>query len=429
MILEFKIENFLSFKEKQTFSFEATSDKHLEDYYCVEVKPGVRILKMGIIYGANASGKTNLLKAFNVLRTLVTRPKNDKYESTGFNTFKFDKNYDKKPGSFELIFFIRAVKYIYTVKLDEFKIQEEKLTYYPSTQPAEIFSRITHIDSDLVEITFGSKIKIKPYDKAILEGNTLSNMTALSAFNKTNIDIPELKKVFFWFKNDFERIITPKSTLGLNYNSYSYREQAEKNKEFKLELLNKADFNISDFKVEDNPEERTEDENEIRRRFNLERASKNKLSFTHQIQNETIVEEFEMEAKDQSSGTLRYFGLGNILHKLTENNTFVSIDELESSLHPDLVQHFLLTFLANSNKSQILVSTHNLNILEEADNARKDIFWFAEKNEAGATKIYPLSDFDIRKNLSFANAYKAGKFGAKPKLGNPFIEQTNAATK
>ena len=140
MILEFKIENFLSFKEKQTFSFEATSDKHLEDYYCVEVKPGVRILKMGIIYGANASGKTNLLKAFDVLRGMVYSIYNNyrgKHDKTGFTTFKFDKEYDKKPGSFELIFFIGSVKYNYSVKLDEFKIYEEKLSYYPSTQPAE----------------------------------------------------------------------------------------------------------------------------------------------------------------------------------------------------------------------------------------------------------------------------------------------------
>jgi AAA15 family ATPase/GTPase len=109
MILELKIKNFLSFRDETTFSFEATSDTTLEDFYVSEIVPGVRILKMAMVYGANASGKSNLLKAFNFLQNFVQSVPVQKDKETGFIPFLFGAT-SKEPGSFELTFYIKIYK-------------------------------------------------------------------------------------------------------------------------------------------------------------------------------------------------------------------------------------------------------------------------------------------------------------------------------
>ena len=126
MILEFKVKNFLSFKDEQTISFEATSDKTLEDYFVSEIKPGVRVLKFGVIYGPNASGKTNLLSAFDFVRHMaLTSRKAD--QKTGFIPFLFDSKTKKSAGEFEITFLIESTKYRYLLKVNATKVVFENL--------------------------------------------------------------------------------------------------------------------------------------------------------------------------------------------------------------------------------------------------------------------------------------------------------------
>jgi hypothetical protein len=116
---------------------------------------------------------------------------------------------------------------------------------------------------------------------------------------------------------------------------------------------------------------------------------------------------------------MRYYGLSAPYFKMLQNNAFLAIDEIESSMHALLVNHFIREFLMNSGESkyaQLLVTTHNISLLNEKDLLRKDAVWFTNKKENGATELYSMSDFDIRKELSYYNAYKIGKFGAIPNL-------------
>ena len=130
MILEFKIKNYLSFKDEVTFSFEATADKNLEEYYVTEVVPGVRILKLGIVYGANASGKSNLINAFEFLLDFIHSMKVNKDEKTGFVPFAFQQDKNKK-GTFELIFYVETKKYVYRLEITETEVIKESLNFYP----------------------------------------------------------------------------------------------------------------------------------------------------------------------------------------------------------------------------------------------------------------------------------------------------------
>lgn len=141
MIQELKISNFLSFKEEVTFSFEATKDTEFEDYQIVEVSPGVRLLRFAIVYGANASGKSNLLSAINFLHNFWFDKKQDSTEETNVIPFKLDSVTPTQPSLFSLKFYVGDVKYWYQLEMDEKSVIAESLFYYSSVQPTLLFDR------------------------------------------------------------------------------------------------------------------------------------------------------------------------------------------------------------------------------------------------------------------------------------------------
>ncbi len=127
MILEFRVENFLSFRDEQMISFEPSADKEFESLYCAEVREGVKVLKLGILYGANASGKTNLLRSFDFVRKFVLEQKKDKTETTGIIKFQFDNENLLKPVKFQLSFYLNQVKYVYQMVLEDKILLNESL--------------------------------------------------------------------------------------------------------------------------------------------------------------------------------------------------------------------------------------------------------------------------------------------------------------
>ena len=425
MILEFRVENYLSFREEQILSFEPSSDKEYESQYCVEVKEGVKVLKLGLVYGANASGKTNLLKSLEFLRRFILQQKKDKTEPTGSIPFQFDELYSNKPSSFELTFFLNQIKYVYSVVLNEKRVLKENLIYYPGIQPAVFFDRWYDKEKEKSIIKFGGTIDLKSSDKKLIEGLTISNSSVFSAFSKANVEKSALDEVFNWFKEDFMQMIQPKTDL-FGWTS-SRLEKENLCKDFVLEVLQKADFNISEIDIK---EEEIPIDEELESRISgldmpeqlKEEILQKKMLKAKDIsfQHTTKLMKKNLHRKLESNGTIRFYGLGGVLNKLLSPNTFLCIDEIENSLHYDLVAHFIKTFLMNSNNSQLLFSTHDINLLNE-DFLRRDTVWFADKNEFGASELYSLLDFKLHKNLSAYNAYKVGKLGAKPKLGEILI--------
>lgn len=424
MILELKIKNFLSFKDEVVFSFEATSDKYLEDYYVAEPEPGVRILKMAMIYGANASGKSNVLHAFDFVRSFVKRIPTQSDKSTEFIPFKFVDNQDL-PGSFDMIFYIEGTKYKYSLVLDEEKVHSEILHYYPGTQPAIIFERTLDIKNDTSILKFGSKIKLSDQAIEAIQLKTLKNMSVFAAFTQVNISLPQLNIPLNWFRKQFMPMIDPYSSLT-NY-SDRYIKKDERVKNQALDFINKADFNISavsfkkqttwlDDEVLKFIEAGSMPDEQKHKLLNEKAIHIDKRLFEHKIIIKNKVKYYSLPDELESKGTLRYYGLSAPFFNAISNDSFLSIDEIGTALHPLLVMHFLKEFLKKSNKAQLLFSTHNDSLLSEKDIIRKDAIWFTEKDKQGITSLYSLTDFNIRKELSYYNAYKQGKFGAIPNL-------------
>ena len=240
MILELKIKNFLSFKEEVTFSFEATNDKSFEDYQVVEVAPNIRILRLAVVYGANASGKSNLLNVFNFLRNFWFDIPEDKDEPIGVIPFLLDEEMPQESSEFSLAFYIDSIKHIYTLILDRKKVISEKLVMYPGSQPALVFERT--LNGHISEIKFNqNKIKISQAAKDEITVKCLLNMSVFAAYNRVNIAIPEIDNVTQWMKNQYSLPLIEPQTRLLDF----AEEMIIKNepiKKYILNFLSRADY-------------------------------------------------------------------------------------------------------------------------------------------------------------------------------------------
>jgi len=432
MIQEFTVENFRSIKTKQTLSFLANNkiQTGAENYLCTQVNDSVRLLKLCVLYGYNASGKTNLLRALGFLRTIVLSAPDTKDEDTYFIPFALDKETRNQPGSFSLIFFIDRIRYEYSVCIDRKRIHRESLRFSPGGRIATLFTRTFDTDNLVSKLTIGAKCSLSAKDKTILNGNTLENSTVLYAYQKSNIHSPALDTVIEYFKETLMPMITP--SVRLRDWSLERLSGDTKRKQFYVKFLEKADFQIADLEIKNNSIA-VDDEllnnltaqgaptgllEQLKNDKNIETKD---LFFTHK----TPQGSYQILAEDESQGTLRYFGLGGVLQELLASSHVVAIDELESSLHPDLATFFLQMFLMNSKDSQILATTHAQYIME-LDYMRNDMVWFCEKDETGGSEYYSAQDFKLHKNNNLANFYRSGKLGAKPILGSPvFIRNEN----
>ena len=227
-------------------------------------------------------------------------------------------------------------------------------------------------------------------------------MSVISAYATANFIFPELERVYNYFQKQWLPVLLPQ--IDLKTWATGEVEAEKENKAFLLDLLHRADFNISGFDVQQNENDKKNTE----------------LMFEHTISIAGEASVHYLPDTLESAGTMRYYGLGTILNTLLERNAIIPVDELENSLHPDLFFHFINLFLVNSTRSQLVFSTHNLQLLD-TDDLRKDVVWFTEKRDDGSTELFSLDDFNIRNGVSFLNAYNAGKFGAKPMLGSIFI--------
>jgi AAA15 family ATPase/GTPase len=433
MIITIKIQNFGSIKEKQTLSFEADSSIDLESYYIVEPIPGLRLLKLLLIFGSNASGKTTILRALEFLRELVLNPLEKKTDELKFEPFLFDPKTPTANSILSVEFLQGGVRYLYEIEFNKKCIVKEELLNFDPNK-ATIFNRSTDLENQFTEIKFGSKVKMGKANERALTSNTLWNNTVLGGFLKTNIDSPELKQVSSWFSNHLQSLILSHKNLeGLVTRRIDKKDW---NKQVILQILRKAGLNISDLLVKpqekdlpdglmDYLERQIKSPNDLLDRMKSSgKINSVKTEFEHTVGEQKYTLPIDLE----SQGTRRYYCFAGLLSQFITKSVVCPIDELESSLHPDLFIHFILTFLVNAKQSQLLATTHNREILDNRDIFRNDAIWITNKNEEEATELYSAADFDssvIRNTSSVYNAYKIGKLGGVPNLGDYYIEVIN----
>ena len=429
MLVSFSLKNFASVKDEQTLSLIANNGiKHLAPYYVTEVA-GLSLLKFIFLYGANASGKTTILKAIEFLRNLVISPNATKIEPLNFEPYLLNDYSRNENSEFKIEFICNDTRYQYAIEFNKQYIASETLT--KGTRGKVLASRTTDAEKQLSTISFHKELKINAAHQQVLNANTLWNTTMLSSFLKTNIDIPEFKTVTDFFSDYLSPLITPQ--IDLTGFITSQIDKATIKKELLVQIMKQADFFISDIKIKVERKEIpaellsliSKDKNlpeEIRQE--LQKDSKVNTVDMHFEHNNEDGESYPLPFDSESLGTKRFYGLAGILYLMLKSPSLFPIDELEQSLHPDLFKFFVLMMLHNAKNSQCIVTTHNREILDDKDLFRNDAIWITDKSESCQAELYSLADFDstvIRNTSNILNAYKAGRLGGLPNIGDFYI--------
>jgi AAA15 family ATPase/GTPase len=401
MLKSIKISNFKSIDEEIELSFEPAVKKELNEYYLTRDN----LLKLALIYGPNASGKTNIIKAIDFLRSFIFNPPKDKEEKINITPFKFKDSIEKN-SKFVLEFIEDNMFFVYEIELNSENVVKETLKYKNLTLKKPRFALIFERDENII---WGNKVKITKSQEVTLQLNTLPNMSLLSGYLRVNVEINEIKSAIKFFKRILPPIFPNTELLGFVLKKL---QEGEVSKEEIIKILKNADFAIDDFSIEE--KEIEEDFVKFLKQIGKEELNdlkKIEIWFNH-------FKKYKLEFKDESRGTQRFYQLVVILALLAKNSYIIPIDEIESSLHPDLLKFFILIFLSNSKNSQIILTTHIRELLLEKDILRKDAIWFCEKKENSSTDLFSLSDFgsEIRDNSSIYNYYKYGKIGAVPNI-------------
>lgn len=428
MIQELKTKNFMSFRDEVTLSFEATKDKTFEDCHVVEVAPGVRLLRFAMVYGANASGKSNLLYALSFLHDFVFNKPDDIEEETGTEPFRLDMVTPGEPTEFSLVFYIDETKYWYELKLDQHKVLLERLYYYTSKQPTKLFER-TWKDGESVLYFNPTIVKISQAAKDELSLRCLPNMSFFAARKQVNVAMKEIDAARDWMRDRIMPMVQPQTRMF----DYAQKKMLENNalKDYLIDFVHKADFNISDIMTDmvKQPipqgvlDMMLQDEtapSEVKERLMKDRSfDRARAMFIHRVHNIRGEEQYILPDAYQSDGTKRTIGIEAAVFEAVRKQAFLFIDEIEASLHPDLVEFVIEQFLSKRNRSQLLVTTHYDPLLNTVgdDLIRKDSVWFTEKDETGNSDLYSLVEYKgLNRISSLQKAYRNGVFGALPNI-------------
>jgi len=414
MIIEFSVENFKSIKTKQVFSLvKASSDELLANTFNPNVISVSPLLHSAAIYGANAAGKSNFIKAVQVMRGLVlnSAKNSQRGDALPANYFKLCESTIAKPTEFEIVFIADGVKYQYGFSATAERVLEEWLYAFPKSRPQRWFIRAYDKDKGMYAWDFSSFFTGK---KQLWKESTRDNALFLSTAVMLNSE--QLKPLYDWFADVLK-------VTGIDgWNSAYTAELCAKGdeKEAVLKFLKSADLDIDDLKFESKkvgvaafPDDMPlELKSHLLKEF--ETGDFVDIKTVHKsAQGKNIL--FELE--EESEGTRKIFSFAGPWIDTLKNGKVLFIDELHDSLHPHIVKFLVSLFhdkKTNPKNAQLIFTTHETSILDQ-DIFRKDQVWFCKKDSLQETEIYPLSDFSPRKGAeNLEKSYLAGRYGALP---------------
>lgn len=417
-------------RDEQTLSFIPTNDDTSRDIYTEEVADGVSLLKIGCIYGSNASGKTNILKALDFFAQFMINDDLNKGDEIGVVPFLLDDVSRQERTQFEMTFYLNREKYRLNLVLDNKVIYEETLQVYSSVQPTLLYKRTYNAEKDATDIVFGGKVGLVKKSREAIEGNTFNKRTVIAAFGKSNVEKSRLNLVYDFFSQRIAPIMYPQSSLMGFTKRRITKDRDGKLKKFILHFLKASDFNISDIAIHEEEVSITpvmelmiKNTSGIPEKAKEEALKKGTLHsdqmlFLHHTSNG----DKELGEELESRGTKRYMGLATILYDLLVHGVILPIDEIETSIHYELLSYFIKVFLVNSKRGgQLIVSTHDINLLDE-DYIRRDVIWFTDKNDCGETQLIRLSTLGLHKTLSVYNAYRQEKLVNLPFLDSIYMD-------
>lgn len=415
MILSLKIENFRSIKDPLELKFTAEKRLRADNLpFATFVEGDNKILRSLVIYGRNAAGKSNVIKAFQAISYLVENSDSFKYEKklSPYEPYLFDSNFKNKPVKFEIEFLglTSKIKYKYTIKFSENEFIRESLYFYPEGVISKLYDR----NND--KITYGDYYKGA---KKTIEDDLLKNQLFLSKAAQNKMKY--LDEVYLFFT----RHLYVSSVHDTEYDNTIikiFSRLSIKDEKLKcnlLELLKAADTNIQDFTIAENeknfkfPENFPEElKKEIVEKFKFDIKTIHPL-----FENGKEIGTTSLKLDDESFGTKKFLAIGSLILDTLDDGGVIIIDELDKGLHPLLTKLLIGLFNSknnNPNNAQLIFATHDGTLLDN-DVFRHDQICFIDKEYEGGSILYKLSDIKgVRKDIPIDKWYLSGRFRAIP---------------
>lgn len=408
MIVEFTIKNFRSIKNEQVLSFFAENKPkhHTGNISYPDDKIGV--LKTCAIYGSNAAGKTNIILAFEALKSLITESCDWK-DGDGISCYEpylLSKTTNEQPTNFEVEFYLDSIRYLYQVEFNKNKILFEKLDVYHSVRPANLFTRTS---DDWKDVKFGDYYKDGKKQIAFFPNNTY-----LSKAGNTP-DSPEIvRKIYNYFRRNTDIMLTNQMINIADWDNDDATSLIVNT------FLEKVDLGIKKFSME--PKElpkgfRLPDgiPTELKDKI-LSDLSKEAM-FYHEADDGELI---HFSSEYESSGTTKLFRMLPFVVSVLREGSILFIDEIESSFHPHIAELLIKLFndpLVNKNDSQLIFTTHDLSLMT-SKTMRKDQIYLTKKDVNNGTTIDCLESFDttLKDNSPFSKWYDEGRLGAIPTI-------------
>jgi len=419
MIVEFNVKNFRSIKELQTISFVATGlksplDSSEVDTNNISEEGDMRLLKTIGVYGANASGKSNIIRALEYfLQAIKNEASSESNLSNLCDPFLYQENAFDTESYFQIVLFVRNKKYRYgfTVKRNSKvpKSPDEKISkeiivneWLFGTKGKNMVEYFTRkgINVEKDKLPNNEKIPSLPYEHTLF-------LTHSAAYDNEGDSVLIRDYIKIWITSNFTYGVEP-----FRWNSLYILENLNKKNDF-LRLL--SSFNLKYDDIELDREQNKPEE------FILSRDKIFMIKSYKNQNNETSTIRLNLK-NNESDGTQKLFDLAGLLFLsfyIQNVSSFIVIDEIDSNFHPSLLIKLIGLFndpLMNKSKSQLLFTSHDTNLMSPSI-MRRDQFYFTEKNEDDSTKLYSLADLKgIRNDADFAKQYLAGFYGALPIL-------------
>ncbi len=378
MVLEIRLSNMFSFRDEVTLDLQAAKiqtkkARELEgNLFSVD---GEQMLKSVALFGANASGKSNVIKAIRACVNMVRSSHNYNVDTKfAISPFKFE-DYANKPSSFYIRFLLNGVEYEYSFSFMHDEIITETLYYYPNGRKSLVFSRDESRGTEKKDIYEFKTVIKRPFDVA---DNTSKKTLYISRASQMDREIAQ--KIFLFFCND---IVLDYQVANIDSLDNLFKER----KEQMLEVLRTADSDIIDFKIQNNA-----------------------ITTFHRT-NPSVA--FDFETEESEKGTKTLFRMMVRMIGIIHEGKMLLVDEIDNSLHTQLVE-FVIGMFNHSDHAQLIYTTHNTHLLN-TDFQRRDQVYFVNKREDGSSDLYSLFDFkDFRDTLDMEKAYLQGRFDAIP---------------
>jgi len=429
MLLQFSVKNFRSIKDRVVLSLEASGKKeHSNNYAEIEKES---LLKSAAIFGANASGKSNIFLALTAAILLI-RKSNERQIGEPLSLivpFRFDKHTSAQPTEFEFVFWAEGKKYVYGFSATVKQIVTEYLYVFNSSKASTIFER----DENGIEDEQGNRsnekykftiptlrTKLKP----LVERNTANKLFLATA---TAWNFEETRVPMLWFMHSINTYAPNQYVNLLPITGDLFEHDDDQSlRAFVKGVLKEADINISDYEFEskDIPVEQFAPV-QIPVRVGTRPEVKGKeyrITALHTITDDTgNTQVYPLEMQSESLGTKNLFFLSPIIKRAFETGETVCVDEFDTSLHPMLVVYLLGLFHnpnVNKKNAQLIISSHTMSLLD-LKTLRRDQIYFVDKDQSsGVTELYSLDDFSPRTSENIRKAYLIGRYGAIPVIKN-----------